>query len=288
MNHALLQAAVAEMKRAFEEAVVSAKFKGRRYRNGQLAKEALIRSQRLILGIHEVTKRSLHDELTGRRRDFSLYPPLGASAPELSVCGFLKAKKQDVVLLVDGAKAVPERIETGPMTGAEDPVGFATSERALVVGVRSQMSSVAKNFDTLMERAFAETLNMRLRLPRLVMGEVYVLPVVEYRGDEMRKNRIAWEKKPVSVAKFVRTFLGISGRAALDGTGELYKYERSALVLVDFRETPPRIFLRGEELVQAGLLDETSATQFAKLSPENFAAELVTAHGQRHPPPQKA
>jgi hypothetical protein len=284
MNLELLQSAVTGMKTAFEDAVVSRKFKGRCYSNGQLAKEALIRSQRLIMGIHEVTKRSLHDELTNLGRDFSMHPPLEASAPELSICGFLKAKKQDVVLLMDGADAVPESIVEGPMAGAEDEVGFATSERAIVVGVRSQMSSIAKNFDTLMERAFAETLNMRLRLPRLVMGEVYVLPIVEYRDDEMRRNRVAWEARPVKVAKFVRTFLGISGRVATDETGELYKYERSALVLVDFRESPPRIFLRGDELVEAGLLDVAGAAQFGKLSPENFAGDLVAAHSRRHPP----
>jgi hypothetical protein len=284
MNLTLLQTAVSKMKADFELAVRRKTFNGKRYPNGRVAKEALIRSQKLILGIHEATKRSLSDELTAARRKFAVYPALGVTTPELSVCGFIKAKKQDLVVLMDADTPTAETVKDGPLTGVIDPLGREVSERALVVGVRSQMSSVANNFDTLMERAFAETLNLRLRLPRLVMGEVYVLPVVEYRNDEMLRNRIVFETEPVALAKFVRTFLGISGRAPENDSGDFYKYERSALVLVDFRETPPRVFLRGQELVDEKLIEDNSlAEQFTKLSPEGFAADLVRAHAGRHP-----
>ena len=76
------------------------------------------------------------------------------------------------------------------------------------------MSSVAKNFDTLMERAFAETLNLRLRLPGLVMGEVYVPPIVEYDDVAMRTNRVAWKKKPIPVEKSIRRCPRVSWQAA--------------------------------------------------------------------------
>ena len=83
-------------------------------------------------------------------------------------------------------------IKDGPLEVTINSIGKEQSENAIVIGVRSQLSSVEFFFDTLMERAFAETLNLRLRLPKLVMGEVYLLPVVEYDDQAMKENRIAW------------------------------------------------------------------------------------------------
>jgi len=44
-----------------------------------------------------------------------------------------------------------------------------------------------------MERAFAETLNLRLKYPSLIMGEIYLLAVREYDEQLMKQNRIAWK-----------------------------------------------------------------------------------------------
>lgn len=285
MNLQLLQQAINGMKQALEEAIETASFNGNDYDNGQRAKEALIRSQRLILPIHEVVKRSLAEELRIRQRRFEIHPPLGASAPELKISGFIKAKDQDVVVLFDGDAPLAEQIQDGPLAGEQDVVGRRQSERSIVIGVRSQMSSVAKNFDTLMERAFAETLNLRLRLPGLTMGEVYVLPVVEYDDAAMRNNNVAWKRRTVNVGKFVRTFLAITHREPKNVQQDLYKYERSALVLVDFRPAQPRIYLTLDELKHDGLVPETFRGNFAMLSPDGFARELLDMHAVRHPIP---
>ena len=42
------------------------------------------------------------------------------------------------------------------------------------------MSSLAKNADTLFERIFAKSLNLHMRYPNIVLGEVYLIPVYEY------------------------------------------------------------------------------------------------------------
>ena len=147
------------------------------------------------------------------------------------------------------------------------------------------MSSVSNNFDTLMERAFAETLNLRLRLPGLTMGEVYVLPVVEYDDAPMQNNHLAWKRRPVNVGKFIRTFLAITHRAPENLQHELYKYERSALVLVDFRPPRPRIYLTLDELRQDDLVPENFQGNFARLSPNGFARDLLDMHAIRHPIP---
>ncbi len=282
MNSALLQRALIEIKSTLESAIQTATFGAKTYNNGQRAKEALIRSQKLILRMHEVAKRSLNQKLLQGERQFSIHPPLGQSSPELKVSGLIKAKQQDIVVLFDGDTPTRELIQEGPLSGSYDSVGKSQSERSIVIGIRSQLSSVAKNFDTLMERAFAETLNLRLRLPNLVMGEVYLLPVQEYDDDYMTYNSVGWKERPVPVEKFIRTFIGISGRGPQPNNEELYKYERSALIFVDFQQSPPKIFLNLDQLKEEGYVSPSFEVNFDILSPDGFTDDIIEIHQQRH------
>jgi hypothetical protein len=283
MNIDMLKVALAEFKSDIENAIVTASFNGRDYENGQKSKEALIRSSRLILKIHEVTKESLQDELIRRDLTFAIHPPLGASSPELPVTGFIKKKRQDIVVLIGNTSLQSETIVDGLLHGTRDQVGAATTKTSIVIGVRSQLSSVKKNFDTLMERAFAETLNLRLRFPNLVMGEVYLLPVVEYDDDAMKRNQVAFKQQPVPIDKFIRTFAGISGRSA--GTsGDIYKYERTALILADFRKNPPELYLTSSDLMKIRVNAEM-ADKYEQISPLNFASDIIETHSRRHKHP---
>jgi hypothetical protein len=280
MNLVRLRQAIGEIKTDIERAITSASFNGGSCGDGQKAKEALIRSSRLIMKIHEVTKQSLDQVLRARYTPYSINPPLGQFSPELDVTGFIKKKKQDIVVLVGNTRKQREVVAEGPLEGTEDIIGKDVSETAIVIGVRSQLSSVAKNFDTLMERAFAETLNLRLRLPRLVMGEVYLLPVVEYDDDAMKNNRVAFKRQPIGLNKFIRTFYGISGRLANETNG-FYKYERTALIIADFRQTPPQLCMTPDGLSRAGVTDDM-VSKFERLSPEGFASDIIRVHAERH------
>lgn len=300
MNRQLLQNAVQKLKDDLELSIRTASFDGSNYDNGQKAKEALIRSQRLILIIHEVAKSSLTKKLKTLSVEFTVFPPVGQSSPELPIAGFLKAKRQDIVVLFSDRKS--EVVKDGLLTGTTDVVGKKTSEQSIVVGVRSQLSSVDKNFDTLMERAFAETLNLRLRLPSLVMGEVYLLPVYEYNDQDMLSNRVKFKSRPVKVEKYIKTFLAISNRPATNIDG--YKYNKTALVFVDFTGEKAKIIQSATELlernlVSTSLLDDLKemrrqgmvsfddADFFASLSPFKFSDELLKAHRHIHPNPYK-
>ena len=282
MDLSLLQTSVEEMKFELEEAIRTRSYKGKNYENGQKAKEALIRSQHLIMKIHEVVKASLDQELKKFTESYTIHPPLDKKEPELVVSGLIKSKKQDIVVLVGKDTRKPEVIREGPLAGAINSIGKRRSENAIVIGVRSQLSSIGKNFDTLMERAFAETLNLRLRLPKLVMGEVYLLPVVEYDDQAMKQNDIAWKGRRVPIEKFINTFLGITDRAIGNDDKENYKYDRSALILVNIKQSPPRIFLTLEELKDNGYISDNFEANFDLLSPKNFAADIVYSHRQRH------
>jgi len=68
------------------------------------------------------------------------------------VYGFPKTKEQDIIVqpLQNGTN-----VSVGPI---------------MAVNVRSQLSSIDKNYDTLFERIFAEALNLHNRFPYLVLG----------------------------------------------------------------------------------------------------------------------
>jgi hypothetical protein len=277
----LLQKAITEIKTDLENAISLARYNDKAYQNGQSAKEALICSQNLILKIHEVVKLSFLDEISKYRTDFTIYPPIGNRSPEQAIIGLIKAKKQDVVIFFDDIPNKLTVIAEGPLRNQYDQIGYEKAERAIIVGVRSQLSSVAKNFDTLMERAFAETLNLRLRMPNIIMGDVYLIPVVEYDDAAMQLNRVAWKKEKIALDKFIDTFHAICNRSSDASNPEIYKYERVALIIVDFRQDPPRIFLTGEELVNSHLVTAEVGARYNDLSPVDFVKDLVQIHQER-------
>ena len=184
MNMTLLQNKIQEIGDEINQTVLNAEFTKTtgeviRKDNGLQAREALIRSEKLIQRIHEVVKVSLNQEIIANGyTNFTVHPPLGKPSPEKDIWGLLKKKKQDVVILFQNPEE--DVIIDGPLKGQIDKVGINATKNSIVIGVRSQLSSIYKNFDTLMERAFAETMNLRLRHPNLIMGEVYMLAVREY------------------------------------------------------------------------------------------------------------
>jgi len=285
MNTELLQNALSQFKFQYEHAVITATLDGKTYTNGEQAKQAVIRSQRLIMHVHEAAKISLSKQLHLSGREFAVFPPIGHSKPELKVTGFLKPKDQDLTFLFDGDTPRQETITTGMRAGQLDKVGRNISERSLVIGLRSQMSSVNKNFDTLMERAFAETLNLRLRIPGLVMGEIYLLPSYEYMSKPMKDNHVEFNEKPVNIEKFIQTFNMISGRIDINDIKQAYKYERSALVVADFKCNPPHVFKSHAELVQHELIPSNTTANYDLISPFGFSRDILKIHATRNSKP---
>ena len=163
-----------------------------------------------------------------------------------------------------------------------DELGRRATSRSIVIGVRSQLSSIAKNFDTLMERTFAETINLRFRHPRLVMGEVYLLAVKDYDEQLMKENQVGWRGEYTDVEKFISIFNSMSGRDDFQDMNNFYKYERCLLLLVDFSLDPPKIYETIEELRIDGIVRNDFRQDFARLSPINFSYDLVEAYLQRH------
>lgn len=266
-----------EFKDMFERTIQNEK------KNGLKEKTSIIRSSRLINLIHESVKQELI--LQGIKKDY-LHPPQGKSSPELKIAGFLKRKKQDVCVTPNSREIlkVPRRIDWGPFKykRLQDELGEEYTEKTLVINVRSQLSSLAKNRDTLFERTFAEALNLHMQYPKMVLGEVYLIPLYEYDEKAMENeepgSRIRFKDNPVKIEDYLSFFHEINHRSS--DTDELHKYERCALLIVDFRQKHPVLYTK-EKLVAEGFLDETFSRELSALSFDSFAKDILQVYDKR-------
>lgn len=121
---------------------------------------SLIRSKKLINLLHEYVIEELK-----RRVEPSWI------GTDKKVYGFPKTKEQDIIV-------------QPPQNGRNVSVG-----PIMAINVRSQLSSIEKNYDTLFERIFAEALNLHNRFPYMVLGYLYLLPMVGYNPDAAKETK---------------------------------------------------------------------------------------------------
>lgn len=247
---------------------------------GVEAKNNLIRTQQPICLLHDAAKASFIKK--GVNPDF-INPPYGDHAGELKLAGFFKYKDQDICILPNDISAEEEILMfDGILKGKKDPYGFELTQKILSVNVRSQLSSVAKNFDTLYERTFAESLNLHLRCPQMVLGEFYMIPVYEY-DDVLAKDKIIGfkpnNKIQEHIQKYIYSFGAINNRSTINGLE--YKYERVCLLIVDFNRQTPKIYNTDDELKADGLLPMNSTASINNMNFSSFAQSLLDIYEQR-------
>lgn len=252
-----------QIKTDFDRAILSAQFNGNSYANGNKAKEALIRSQRIINYIHEYVKNEF--KRCGVPQQM-IFPPIGTSKPEIKIKGFLKSKNQDVAIIPF------ERLV--PLTDTVLP----EIEQILSVNIRSQLSSLSKNIDTLYERTFAEALNLHLSRPNQCLGEVYLIPTHEYDDKAMLQNRVIF-KSVSKIEDYIRMFQAINNRRIANK--DEYKYERVCLLIADFRQETPNLYNSIEGLKNDGLVPQNSTVSLENLTAENFAEKLLAIYVER-------
>ncbi len=245
---------------------------------GAKGKESCIRSSALINLIHDAVKQDLIEH--GIKSE-NIYPHFGDSKPEIKLAGFLKQKDQDVCVLPDNIPKESIHINWGPMAFQDktDPYGFEYSTNSLVINVRSQMSSLAKNSDTLFERTFAEAMNLHMRYPNVVLGEVYLIPVYEYDETEVSKNRIGFKTNKTDVEKYISFFNSINNRCKNDDN---YKYERCTLLVVDFKPKQPRLYRNSDELKRDGIISDNFGIEYATLGFDTFVEEIIDIYAERY------
>lgn len=266
------------IKNEIESSITTAKFGDKTYDNGQKAKEALIRSQKLINYVHEFVKRDL---IKNGIDSNLIYPPVGNTKPELKLAGFLKQKDQDVCVIPKGVSKKRRKIDWGPLAfeNVYDEYGHDFTEQTLIINIRSQLSSLAKNADTLFERNFAEAMNLHSVYKNAVLGEVYMIPVYEYDDAVMKQNRIEFKAKRTNIEKYISFFTALNNRR--DVEKDEFKYERVALLIIDFSKENPIIYTNTSELKAAGLVNSDFNLELENVSINNFSRDLIDIYDYR-------
>lgn len=252
-------------------------------------KDSIIKSQEPIKLFHEVVKREL---VKNGVNPSLIIPPLKTGSGEKKLYGFIKDKTQDVCVLPNNYKPKTEKISEGMLMGLEDPNGIQYTERILAINVRSQMSSIAKNDDTIGERTFAETINLHLRCPRMVLGELFILPVTGFNMDEVKKGIPAFEKikyasnnssrsksTPEVIEGYINAFNFLNNRNYRKG--EEYKYERVCLLIADFSKKPIKIYKTKKDLIDSKLLPKNSKCSYNDLNFSGFIKDLLKTYETR-------
>ena len=271
MGDLTIENAVCSIKEMIEQAIRDGGVEG---------KNNLIRSQQPICMLHDAAKSAFIRNGVNPTR---VRPLLGEHMDELKLAGFFKCKDQDICFLPNHVRGQKEFLQfDGILKGQLDEFGTELTEHILSVNVRSQLSSIAKNFDTLYERTFAEALNLHLRCEKMVLGEFYMIPVKEYDDTEAKYNRIAFKKnKNVQkhIEKYLYSFSAVNNRRCL--CGEEYKYERVCLLIVDFNKSTPVIYNTDDDLKAAGLLPEDSQASINEMNFPTFAPTLMRLYEER-------
>ena len=213
----------------------------------------LIRSQKLINILHDYAKKELA----------RLFPSTWIYK-EKKIYGYPKTKSQDI--LIQPPQNGSANISTGPIA---------------IVNIRSQLSSIEKNYDTLFERLFAEALNIHNRFPHVVLAYIYLLPKIGYDEEAAKRKEVARTER-YDLEKYIISFLSITNRK--DPEDSPWKYERMALLIVDFEKDPPIVLDDMNSFLREKLVSEDFARSFTfePLSIRNFFDDIYKIAMQRY------
>ena len=161
---------------------------------------AAVRSQRFIRLLHEYLAGELERRLSSKGRNRGI-----RIGQEVHLFGSHKPKDVDVAV-VDP--------DNGPL---------------LIIGVRSQMSSVGKNALTYYQDIIGECISLQQRFPLATYGYVYLHPLKDRDGIEPTHARYARMYDAIT-DRFEGTYRDIQG-----------KYDHFAYMIVDFESSPPKV-----------------------------------------------
>lgn len=267
-----IQQGLEAIKQMIENAIIT---------NGEAGKKSVINSSQTINVLHEVVKSDLISKGVNSNL---IKPALGLSSPEIQLAGFLKFKTQDVCVFPNHLQLIPETINfNGLHTGKRDPYGELFSEHVLTINLRSQLSSLAKNKDTMFERTYAEPLNLHRRLPKMVLGEVYLLSARELDSNQVKLKNVSYKPVSQKIAKSLEEYIyGFSALNSRNTQGDdFFKYERVALLIVDFSQSPLKIYETAADLKADGLLPQNSNCSLTNLTYTGFIDDLLSMYDRR-------
>lgn len=275
------------LKTMIEQSVLTGTFNGSNknskgvvYANGLEAKTALIKSQRPIFELHEFVKEEF---IKLGVPELNVFPNVGKRKPEIKLTGFFKSKNQDVSIVPSSVPTQSQLINWGTLSNSNQISTLGRKKEGLVLAtnVRSQLSSLGKNSDTLFERMISEALNLHMIYPSMILGEIYLIPVFEYDDSLMTQNKIGFKSKKTNIEKYINFFNSINGYDLTNK--EYYKYNRAALVIADFSKTPTKVYTKTQDLLNDNLISQNFNLKIEDLSPLEYTHDLLSDYQLQNP-----
>ncbi len=133
------------------------------------------------------------------------------------------------------------------------------------------------------ERAYAKPLNLHRRLPKMVLGEVYLLSARELDSQAVKNKIVSY--KPVSsrsrtsLQEYIFGFSALNRR--INQGDDFFKYERTTLLIVDFSVSPIKIYENVTDLKSDGFLPDNSKCSLKNLTFPNFIDDLLKTYDRR-------
>jgi|Wag4MinimDraft_9_1082661.scaffolds.fasta_scaffold00076_7 hypothetical protein len=200
---------------------------------------------------------------------------------EVKICGKLKTKKQDITIFPPNNNPKREVLNSYSLVNIEDLLGTEFTEKIITINIRSQLSSTGKNFDTMYERIFAEPLNLHLRCPKMVLGEVYLISINEYDDKKFKENKLGFKQLSEEyLKKYISGFSSLNKRNSEEGNSN-FKYERICLLIADFSKHQPKIYNSVKELINDGFLPKDTNLTLEGLNYNDFLDDLISTYNKR-------
>jgi len=172
----------------------------------------------------------------------------------------LPARKRNGVRIVEEATIFGSHKTKDVDVAVIDPVNGPL----VIVGVRSQMSSVGKNALNYYEGIIGECISLQERFPMAVIGYVYLHP--------LKPILVGKEFETIDHTRYAKMYAAITGRTGQDYKNVRGIYDHFAYMVVDFTNDPP--VLRDDIVEQA--------VPRVDLSIGTFVDRMVTTFSDRH------
>lgn len=133
----------------------------------------------------------------------------------------------------------------------------------MIIGIRSQMSSVGKNVLTYYEGIVGECISLQDRYPMSTHGYIYLHPLKSIKEGK--------EKESIDQARYAQMYAAITGRAGPNYKNLRGIYDQFAYLVVDFDTNPPQLH---DDIVRAAVPD-------LDLSIYTFVDRVITTFNSR-------
>ena len=200
--------------------------------------EKAVRSQGFINHLHDYLADDLDSRLTRwARKSRGVYV-----RKEAKLLGVAKDKSVDVAVIDP---------QNGPL---------------LIIGARSQMSSIGKNVPGYFEGVIGDAMALEERFPMSTHGYVYLHPLTVIKAGK--------EAEKLNHARYARMYASITGRSGISYRTVRGVFDQFAYMVVDFTAEPAA--LRDDVVAVAVPEPDLSVTTFVDRMVETFKSRVFT------------